>query len=115
MENNIKVEEWFGKEVKFVEVNGEWLAVANDVAKALGYKTPRATINNKLKDTEKHPATIFTSGKNRKVTLIKRDTIKTLVVNSRLSSAWDFLSHLENNHDFFIHLAPSKQTQFEIL
>ena len=53
MENNIKVETWFGKEVKFVEVNGEWLAVANDVAKALGYKTPRATINNKLKDTEK--------------------------------------------------------------
>src|SRR5699024_851505 len=113
MENNIKVEQWLGNEIRFVEVNNEWYAVGIDVAKALGYKDYRGVVRNKVKN--KTYATIFTSGQNRKVALIKRDAIKTLVVNSRLSSAWDFLSHLENNHDFFIHLVPPKQTQFEIL
>ena len=35
MKNNIKVEEWLGNEIRFVEVNNEWWAVAGDVAKAL--------------------------------------------------------------------------------
>ena len=90
MENNIKVEEWFGKEVKFVEVNGEWLAVANDVAKALGYKTPRATINNKLKDTEKMSIQIVYASKIRKVTVIKPKTIYKLAFTSNLPQAEEF-------------------------
>ena len=35
MENNIKVEQWLNNEIRFVEVNSEWWAVAGDVAKAL--------------------------------------------------------------------------------
>ena len=34
----MKVENWNGYEIRFVEKDGEWWAVAKDVAKALEYK-----------------------------------------------------------------------------
>lgn len=34
----MKIEEWNGHEIRFVWHDGEWWAVAKDVAKALGYK-----------------------------------------------------------------------------
>lgn len=35
---NMKIENWLGNEIRFVEINGEWWAVGNDVTRALGYK-----------------------------------------------------------------------------
>jgi prophage antirepressor-like protein len=35
MTNNVKIEEWNGHPLRFVEKDGEWLAVAADVCKAL--------------------------------------------------------------------------------
>ena len=35
---DIKIENWNGFSIRFIEKNGEWWAVGKDVAKALGYK-----------------------------------------------------------------------------
>lgn len=34
----MKIEEWNGFDIRFVERDGEWWAVGKDVATALGYK-----------------------------------------------------------------------------
>lgn len=38
MNNPIKTENWNGHEIRFVFHNGEWWAVAKDVADILGYR-----------------------------------------------------------------------------
>ena len=90
MENNIKVEQWLGNEIKFVEVNGEWMAVAVDVARALGYKAPSTTIRDKVKDHEKMSGRITHASKTRKVTLINNKTIYKLIFRSTLPQAEEF-------------------------
>ncbi|MFD1425471.1 BRO-N domain-containing protein [Kroppenstedtia sanguinis] len=61
----IKIEEWNGYKIRFVEIDGEWWAVAKDVAKALAYRdsndmTKRmesdevASFNWKKKQTEQY-------------------------------------------------------------
>ena len=90
MGNNIKVETWLGHEIKFVEVNGEWHAVAVDVARALGYKAPSTTIRDKVKDHEKMSGRITHASKTRKVTLINSKTIYKLIFRSDLPQAEEF-------------------------
>lgn len=41
-------------EIRFVEVEGKPYAVANDVAKALGYKNPTDAVNTKCMNIVKH-------------------------------------------------------------
>lgn len=38
MNNDIRVEKWNGYDIRFVDHNGEWWAVAKDVIYALGLK-----------------------------------------------------------------------------
>lgn len=90
MENNIKVEQWLGNEIRFVEVNNEWYAVGIDVAKALGYKDYRGVIRKKLKDSEKLSSQIDHAGQKRKVTLINNKTIYKLMFRSKLPQAEEF-------------------------
>ena len=90
MENNIKVETWLGNEIRFVEVNNEWMAVGIDVAKALGYKDYRGVIRKKLKDSEKLSSQIDHAGQKRKVTLINNKTIYKLIFRSNLPQAEEF-------------------------
>lgn len=90
MNNNIKVEQWLGNEIRFVEVNGEWWAVAGDVAKALGYKNPRATVSNKVKSEEKLRTRIVYAGQSREVTVVKTKTIYKLAFRSNLEQAEEF-------------------------
>ena len=45
--------ELFG-EIRFVEVDGKPYAVANDIAKALGYKNPTDAVNTKCMNIVKH-------------------------------------------------------------
>lgn len=37
--NNMKVENWNGYDIRFVEINGEWYAILKDICDALGLKT----------------------------------------------------------------------------
>lgn len=90
MENNIKVQNWLGNEIRFVEVNNEWMAVGIDVAKALGYKDYRGVIRKKLKDSEKLSSQIDHAGQKRKVTLINNKTIYKLIFRSNLPQAEEF-------------------------
>ena len=39
MRGNIRVENWCGYDIRFVEVNGEWYAILKDICDALGLKT----------------------------------------------------------------------------
>lgn len=37
--NNMKIENWCGYEIRFVEQNGEWYAILKDICDALGLRT----------------------------------------------------------------------------
>lgn len=37
--NNMKIENWCGHEIRFVEQNGEWYAILKDICDALGLRT----------------------------------------------------------------------------
>lgn len=37
--DNMKVENWNGYDIRFVEINGEWYAILKDICDALGLKT----------------------------------------------------------------------------
>jgi prophage antirepressor-like protein len=45
----MKVEDWNGHSVRFVEKGGEWRAVAKDVAEALGYEHPENAVTQHCK------------------------------------------------------------------
>ena len=39
----MRVENWCGYDIRFVEVNGEWYAILKDICDALGLKTWHVT------------------------------------------------------------------------
>lgn len=47
----MKTETWLGHKIRFVEKDGEWWAVAVDVAKALGYSKPENAIKRHCRCT----------------------------------------------------------------
>ena len=51
MNNEIKIEQWNGYDIRFVEYNGEWWAVAKDVTDALGLSNPTMAMHS-LKENE---------------------------------------------------------------
>lgn len=51
MNNEIRVENWNGYNIRFVDHNGEWWAVAKDVTDALGIALARRAVSG-LKDNE---------------------------------------------------------------
>lgn len=95
MKNNIKVEEWLGNEIRFVEVNNEWWAVAGDVAKALGYRdAPTMTRNIDDEDKGAHnvcsTSTSKKARKTQKVNIISEFGIYEAILNSRRKEAKEF-------------------------
>lgn len=90
MKNNIKVEEWLGNEIRFVEVNGEWWAVAGDVAKALDYdRTNRLSRLVDEEDITTHNMGSNTRG-NPNATIISEFGIYEAIFNSRKPEAKEF-------------------------
>lgn len=88
---NIKVEKWNGHEIRFVWHNGEWWAVAKDVAKALGYDhTPHMV--RRMDDDEKSSVrlTDSTSGGNPNVTIISETGIYEATFGSKKKEAKEF-------------------------
>jgi prophage antirepressor-like protein len=96
----MRVEEWNGHPLRFVERDGEWWAVANDVAAALGYEHPENAVIQHCK----YPYTLkrgigVTTGKKRDgtsaiqkvdVVLIAEKDIYRLIFRSRLPEAEAF-------------------------
>lgn len=92
---NIKVENWLGNEIRFVEVNNEWWAVAGDVAKALGYRESyymNRMIDEEDKDTHIVGVTSTSkkARKTQKVNIISEFGIYEAIFNSRKPEAKEF-------------------------
>lgn len=87
---NIKVENWLGNEIRFVEVNNEWWAVAGDVAKALDYdRTNRLSRLVDDEDITTHNMGSNTKGNPNK-TIISEFGIYEAIFNSRKPEAKEF-------------------------
>ena len=76
-------------EIRFVEVDGKPYAVANDVAKALGYKNPTDAVNTKCMNIVKHEVE-NSRGQMRMTNVIPEGDIYRLIIGSKLPSAEKF-------------------------
>ena len=82
--NKIKIENWNGYSIRFVEKDNEWWAVANDVCEALAIKNPRDAIK-RLRGVDK--TDIPTSSAIQTVNIISEKDIYRLVFKSRKPEA----------------------------
>lgn len=82
--------EFFGdKEIRFIEKDGEYWAIAGDVAKILDFRgahTATRVLPNHVKDTHK----VCTLGGKQEVTIINEKGIYRLVMRSNKNEALDF-------------------------
>jgi len=90
---NIKTEKWNGHEIRFVWHNGEWWAVAKDVAEALGYShTPNMV--RMLRDDQKSSVHLANrtseKGGNPNVTIISETGIYKAIMRSKRKEAEEF-------------------------
>ena len=90
----MKIEEWNGHEIRFVWHDGEWWAVAKDVAKALGYKhTPHMV--RMMRDDQKADVHLTDTSSNgvtqkRKTTVISETGIYKAIMRSKRKEAEEF-------------------------
>lgn len=54
----MKIQHWNGHNIRFVEVNGEWMAVGKDVTDALGYANSRKALADHVNEQNKNTVTI---------------------------------------------------------
>ena len=79
----------FGEIRNVMEGTTPWF-VANDVAKALGYKDPVHTVRNIVWDENKGVAEIYTPGGKQKAIIINEAGVYQLIFRSKLESAKQF-------------------------
>lgn len=85
----MKTEIWNGHKIRFVEKDGEWWAVAKDVAEALGYaKTDNLT--KRLKAKHKGTAKWSTLGGEQKGVVLSEHGIYKAIMNSHKPEAEEF-------------------------
>ncbi|NJJ36743.1 transporter [Clostridioides difficile] len=77
-------------EVRFMEINKKPYAVANDIAKALGYSSPKDAISRHCKGAMFH--SYLTEGGNQELKFIPEGDIYRLIIKSKLPSAEKFES-----------------------
>lgn len=90
----MKVEQWNGHEIRFVEVGGEWWAVAKDVAEALGYRMA-SDMTRRLRDDQKADTHLTRTSSNgvqqrRKTTIISETGIYKAIMRSERPEAEEF-------------------------
>lgn len=85
----MKTETWNGHTIRFIWHDGEWWAVAKDVAKALGYRMASDMTRN-LDDEEKGTHIVGTLGGKQKMTVISETGIYEAILNSRRQEAKEF-------------------------
>lgn len=90
MNNLIKFENKLFGEVRMVELNNKPYAVANDVAKALGYKVPKDAIYRHCKGGVELP--LPSNGGTQQMKVIPEGDIYRLIIKSQLPQAEKFES-----------------------
>ncbi|MCM6819368.1 BRO-N domain-containing protein [Pediococcus pentosaceus] len=86
----MKQEQWNGNTIRFVDVNGEWWAVAKDVADALGYLNSPKAIRDHISNEDKLTERIVIAGQNREVIIINEFGTYDLAFSSKLPKAKEF-------------------------
>ncbi|EMG27503.1 prophage antirepressor [Listeria fleischmannii 1991] len=88
----MKTEVWNNHEIRFVSKEGEWWAVAKDVADALGYKKPENAVSSHVSSIDKTTTLIQGTGSNykSKAILISEFGIYDLVFSSKMKKAKEF-------------------------
>lgn len=86
----MKTEQWNGKQIRFVEKDGEWWAVGIDVAGALGYKNKSRDINRHVDREDRQNYRNGSLKINRGVTIINEVGIYSLIFGSELPEAKEF-------------------------
>ncbi|UBH09495.1 BRO-N domain-containing protein [Macrococcus armenti] len=86
----MKTETWNGHNIRFLEVNGEWWAVARDVTEALGYSNHNDAIKKLKNDGVAISDLIDNMGRTQIVNVINEINIYNLVFKSRKPEAEAF-------------------------
>ncbi|MBF7136402.1 BRO-N domain-containing protein [Pediococcus pentosaceus] len=86
----MKQEQWNDNTIRFVDVNGEWWAVAKDVADALGYLNSPKAIKDHVSNKDKQNERIVIAGQNREVIIINEFGTYDLIFSSKLPKAKEF-------------------------
>ncbi|BDR59555.1 BRO-N domain-containing protein [Xylocopilactobacillus apicola] len=94
----MKIETWNGYKIRFVEVNGEWCAIAKDVTEALDYRDPNTALRKmpekykgayKVRVSSQNPV-IPGSRKYQIMTVITEKGLYRLIMRSNKPEAEDF-------------------------
>ncbi len=85
----MKIENWNGHTIRFVKKDGEWWAVATDIAEALGHRDARTAIRI-LKDKYKGVYKVRTLGGIQVVTVLNEKGIYRLIMRSNKPEAEEF-------------------------
>ncbi|WP_414052087.1 BRO-N domain-containing protein [Macrococcus animalis] len=86
----MKTEIWNGHNIRFIEVNSEWWAVAKDVTEALGYSNHNDAIKKLNKNGVAISDLIDNMGRTQIVNVINEINIYNLVFKSRKPEAENF-------------------------
>lgn len=85
----MKIEVWNGYKIRFVEKNGEWWAVAKDVATALEYSKVDSMLR-KLRPHQKDTHSLSTLGGSQGLSIISEDGIYKVIFGSKKKEAEEF-------------------------
>lgn len=85
----MKTEIWNGHLIRFVEVNGEWQAVASDIAKAMGFRDAQHA-TQKMPDKYKGTAKVGTPSGTQLMTTLTEKGLYRLIMRSNKPEAEDF-------------------------
>lgn len=86
----MKTENWNGHEIRFVDINDEWWAVAKDIAEALGLKQVTRAIHSLPKDGVTTSKVIDSLGRTQDVNIINEKNIYRMAFKSRKKEAEAF-------------------------
>ena len=85
----MKKEIWNGYEIRFVEKDGEWWAVAKDITDALGFRDANVA-TRKMPDKYKGAHKVRTLGGEQEVTVLNEKGLYRLIMRSNKPEAEDF-------------------------
>ena len=86
----MKTENWNGHEIRFVNINDEWWAVAKDVAESLGLKQVTRAIHSLPKDGVTTSKVIDSLGRTQDINIINEKNIYRMAFKSRKKEAEAF-------------------------
>ncbi len=91
----MKIEDWNGYKIRFVEKEGEWWAVAKDIATALEYSKVDSMLR-KLKPQQKGTHSMSTLRGKQDLSIISEDGIYKVIFGSKKKEAEDFQDWVYN-------------------